>query len=339
MLDHESSSLDEIPDIPFDALISALLNTSNPFPPKFLYRLTDLGGDELSQLKNIWPQIRTQRRLGLIEDLEILVESNFLVSFDSVFKIGLSDPNADIRLASIRALWECEDAALIPQFIDILKNDDSIPTRAQAASGLGHFVLLGEIGKVQEKLYITIVETLLETLQDKSLARIGQYALESLGFSSHPKIPRLIEEAYDSGDEDWLASSLVAMGRSDDEQWHPLVVNSLDHSDVKVRLMATQAAGKLAIPDATPLLFHLLDDEDDEIKMAAVWSLSEIGGEGVRDALEYLLEETEDEEVIELIENALDNLMFNEDLQDFSFMDFPLDDDLGTPDTDLPTQE
>ena len=59
----------------------------------------------------------------------------------------------------------------------------------------------------------------------------------------------------------------------------------------------------------------------------------------MREALENLLEETDDEEAIELIEDAIDNLMFNEDLQDFNFMDFPLDDDLTTPDNDLPIKE
>ncbi|MGD8458601.1 MAG: HEAT repeat domain-containing protein [Anaerolineales bacterium] len=328
MLEQEFSSQDEISGISFDSIIDALLDSSNPFPAKYLYRLSDLGGEELSQFIKIWPNIETQRRLRLIEDLEVLVESNFLVSFESIFKLGLSDPQSEIRLVSIRALWECEDTTLIPKFIHILKTDNSLPTRAQAASGLGHFVLLGEIGKLQKKLYSIIVDTLLEVVEDKSLSQIGQYALESLGFSSHPKIPQLIEEAYDSGDEDWLASSLVAMGRTDDEQWHPMVVDNLDHHDLKVRLMATQAAGKLAIPDSIPLLLHLLSDEDDEIQMASVWSLSEIGGGDVRETLENLLEDTEDEEALELIENALENLIFNEDLQDFNLMDFSQDDSL-----------
>ena len=73
--------------------------------------------------------------------------------------------------------------------------------------------------------------------------------------------------------------------------------------------------------------------------MAAVWSLSEIGGEDVRETLENLLEETEDEEAIELIENALDNLIFNEDLEDFNFMDLPQDEDINYSDTDIPDEE
>jgi HEAT repeat protein len=326
MLDHESSSQDEISDISFDELINALFDISTPLPPKYLYRLSDLGGDESSHLTSIWSHIDSQRRLGLIEDLEILAESNYLVSFDSIFQIGLSDINADIRQASIRSLWECEDPFLIPQLIHILKHDESVPVRAQAASGLGHFVLMGDLGKIQEKLLNNIVSALLDVMNDKSIPIVGQYALESLGFSSHPNVPILIEDAYDSGEEDWLASSLVAMGHSDDDQWHPLIVNNLDHDDVKVRLMATQAAGKLAIPDSVPPLLHLLEDEDDEIQMAAVWSLSEIGGDDVREILENLLEDTEDEEAIELIDNALENLIFNEGLQDFDILDFTQDD-------------
>ena len=56
--------------------------------------------------------------------------------------------------------------------------------------------------------------------------------------------------------------------------------------------------------------------------MAAVWALSEVGGNEARDRLDALLEETEDEDEIEHIENALDNLVFNQELQDFKIMDF-----------------
>ena len=326
MAESDPSFQAETPDISISALIDAVLDHKNPIPPKYLYRFSDLAGDELIQFQNIWPQIALPRRIGLIEDLEILSESNYLVSFDSVFIIGLSDEDAEIRQIALRSLWECDDPSLIPQLLDLLKNDPAIQVQAQAASGLGHFILLGEIGRIQKRFLKKINESLIAFFDEESPALIRQSALESLGYSSHPKIPGIIEDAYDSGDEDWLASSLVAMGRSEDEQWHPFIVDNLDHNNVKVRLMATQAAGKLSIPDALPTLMYLLNDEDDEVQMAAIWSLSEIGGEDVREVLDNLLEGTEDEELIEIIDNAIENLIFNENLKDFSIMDFPHND-------------
>jgi hypothetical protein len=326
MADSEPSSQDGSPKITYNNLVDALLDQSTPLSSKYLYRLSDLGGTELTDFNEVWPNLDMERRKGLLEDLEILVEANYLVSFDPVFQIGLTDEAPTVRQIAIRALWEAEDPDLIAPFLTILDNDASPSVRAQAAAGLGHFVFLGELGKIQERKLKSILDNLLQILKDDASPLVRQFVLESLGFSSHQKIPNLIEDAYDSGDEDWLASSLVAMGRSADDQWHPYVVDNLDHSDVKVRLTATQAAGKLAIPDAIPILFHLLDDEEDEIQMAAVWALSEIGGDDARDTLERLLDETEDGEAIELIENALDNLIFNEDLQEFNIMDFSQDD-------------
>jgi len=313
-------------DIPFEKLIEALLDQSTPLQPKFLYRFSDLSGTELTQLKEVWPHIENHRRKGLLEDLEILVETNYLVSFDTVFQIGLSDTDATIRQISIRALWESDDPSLISEFLYILENDDSHSVQAQAAASLGHFVYLGELGRIHDEKLNLIVKKLIETLEKGISPVIGQNALESLGYSSHPKVPNLIENAYDSIGEDWLTSSLVAMGRSANEQWYPFIIDNLDHGDTQVRLAATQAAGNLAIPDALPILFELLNDEDDEIQMTAVWALSEIGGDEARETLENLLEDTENEEALELIEDALNNLIFNEDLQDFNIMDFSEDD-------------
>ncbi len=326
MTGSESSPQDNNLDIPLEKLIKALLDQSIPLSPKFLYRFSDLSGTELTQLKAVWPHIENQRRKGLLEDLELLMESNYLVSFESVFRIGFSDKDASIRQISIRALWGSEDSSLISEFLYLLENDEAYPVQAQAATSLGHFVYLGEIGRIHDEKLKMIVDKLIEVLEKNTSPLIGQYALESLGYSSHSKVPSLIEDAYDTNDEDWRTSALVAMGRSANEQWYPFVVNNLDHSNIKVRLAATQAAGKLAIPEALPILFELLSDENDEVQMAAVWALSEIGGDDARETLENLLDNTENEETLEIIEDALDNLSFNEDLQDFNIMDVSQDD-------------
>jgi HEAT repeat protein len=68
-----------------------------------------------------------------------------------------------------------------------------------------------------------------------------------------------------------------------------------------------------------------LRDEDDEVRAAAIWSLSQIGGERVAEALEAMLERTQDEDETELIEDALDNLTFTEDMRHFALLDIPED--------------
>jgi hypothetical protein len=73
------------------------------------------------------------------------------------------------------------------------------------------------------------------------------------------------------------------------------------------------------------------EDPDEDVQLAAIWSLSQIGGGGVRPLLERLFEETEDEEIGDLIEEALDNLSFTEDMASFDMLDIDVDQEAGFP--------
>jgi HEAT repeat protein len=91
--------------------------------------------------------------------------------------------------------------------------------------------------------------------------------------------------------------------------------------DTPVRLVAVQAAGELELKAARRVLLDMLEDEtDDDVFQAIIWSLSQIGGEDVRTYLETLLAETEDDDAIEYIEDALANLSFTEDMEQFDLL-------------------
>jgi HEAT repeat protein len=154
--------------------------------------------------------------------------------------------------------------------------------------------------------------------------------LEALGYSSRPEVPALIEAAFKRGNPEWVASALLAMGRSqDDERWSEPVITMLLSENNEVRLEAVRAAGELELAEARLPLLRLLDDEDDsDVFSAAIWSLSQIGGEDVRTYLENLLDTSEDDDVVEFIEDALANLSFNEDLAMFDLLAVDDDDDL-----------
>jgi len=135
----------------------------------------------------------------------------------------------------------------------------------------------------------------------------------------------LIEAALKHKDSDWQASALTAIGRSVDERWEDEVLRALLDENEVIRKAAVEAAGNLSLRSARTVLLRMLaeGEEDDEIIAASIWSLSQIGGEDVRTFLEALLdktEEAEDEDQIALLEEALDNLAFTEDLDRFELM-------------------
>jgi HEAT repeat protein len=312
-------------DIPFQQLLNALMDVDTPINPRYLYRLSDLTTSELAELEKAWPQLPDWRREALMEDIEELGGNDFILSFEGISRFALRDGDPKVRTLAVRTLWEYEAEDLIPVFLEMMEKDPGVEARSAAASALGHYVYLGEIEELPEETLQEMEDRLLKVASGNDLAEVRRHTLESLGFSSRKEVLPLLEAAYYSGQNDWIASALFAMGRSANEDWQPLVLAMLEHDEPAIRMEAARALGELEIGAVVPRLVELLNDEDPDVRTAAIWSLSQIGGEGVREVLEQMYEETEVEEEAEFIESALDNLSFTEDMQLFSLLD--LDED------------
>ena len=313
-------------EIPFNRLIEALLDVETPFHPRFLYRLSDLTAAELDLLKKYWSQVPLWRRQALMEDLEELSASDLLLSFEAISRHASADEDPRVRMLAIRILSEFELEDLIPEYLRLLEVDTDPKTRAEIATALGRFVYLGEIDEIDEAVAREIEGKLLQVFQHDPDTLVRRRALEALSFSSRPEVEPLIEQAYESGEKDWMVTALFAMGRSMGERWVPVVLENLSNKIPAIRGEAARAAGELEISEANPYLFEMLEDPDEFVRSAAIWSLSQIGGEGVQDALTSMLDETEDEDEADLLESALDNLAFTEGMPAFSLFDFPEND-------------
>jgi HEAT repeat protein len=315
----------------FQSVLDALLSERKDFPRRYLQEFSDIGALELKTLLDIWPRVKTSRKLTLLEDLDALAETDTLVSFDDVARALLTDPDPDVQTRSIRLLDEYEDPKIVPSYLDMLKNDPNVDVRMAAANALHLFVDLGELEKIPEDVYSQVEDALLASAASEDDVRVRRAALESLGYSSRPEVATLIESSFHRQDPNWQASALVAMGRSADERWDEQVTRALVHVDDRIRKAAVQAAGELSLQSARPILLKMLGEEEDaDILSAVIWSLSQIGGEDVRTYLESLLDQLDDdaEDQIAFLEEALDNLAFTEDLDRFDLLAFDPDDEL-----------
>jgi HEAT repeat protein len=310
----------------FQTVLDSLLASGRDFPRSYLEHFSDIPPLELQTLMDVWPRVKPERKLSLLEGLLVLAERDTLVNFDDFARSLLDDPHASVRVHAIRLLDECDDVKLVPAYIDLLKNDPDVYVRAEAANALNLFVDLGELEEIDEEVYGEVHAALLESAKGADETRIRRRAVESLGWSSNPEVVELIESAFE-GNIDWKVSALTAMGRSADDRWEDRVLRCLLDEDDRVRKAAVQSAGMLGFKSARlPLLRMLESEESDEVTMAAIWSLSQIGGEDVQTYLEALLDKTEDEELIDFLEEALDNLAFTEDLDRFELMSFDPED-------------
>jgi HEAT repeat protein len=321
--------------IPFQEVLDALLDVDTLFPPRYLSRFSDLKPGEIEDLTKIWEKIPTWRRKALLQDLEQLFGDDFLLSFEAICRIGLADPDPEIRFLSLHSLFEYDVEDLVSVFLNLLTTDENADVRAAAATALGKYIYAGEIEELDPKTLRLIEDRLISVYQSSDTALVRRRALEALGFSSRKELPALIEAAFNTQKNEWVVSALFAMGRSCDKRWQEPVVKMLNHVLPDIRVEAARAAGEIEITDTSDSLIELLEDDNVEVRLAAAWSLSQIGGEDAQEALNLILDSTDIPEESEFIESAIDNLIFNQSVQFYGIMDFPKgEDDDGDLDFD-----
>lgn len=308
--------------LPFQKVLDVLLEDGKDIPAGYLNMFSDIEPAALESLQGTWPRIGLNRKLLLLDQLNTLANKETLVSFDNLGRALLTDAEPQVRIRAMRLLIECEDARLVPQYINMLTTDKDVDVRAEAASTLGIFVQMGEVDDIPDDLHHQIEDILLEVFNGEDDPPVRRRVLEALGFSSRDEVSVLIESSFNRQDPDWTASAIFAMGRSSDERWADHVLRVLVSENRRIRLAAVQASGELGLGLARPLLLRLLEDEFDEaVSGAAIWSLSQIGGEDVRLYLQNLLDKVEDDdEQAAFLEEALDNLTFAEDMSSFDML-------------------
>ncbi len=314
--------------IPFQKVLDFLLKESKDIPRQYLAEFSDIEPDLLKSLLDTWPRIEPDRKLLLLDQLNALANEDTLVSFDDLGRALLTDAESQVRIRAMRLLVECEDARLVPIYIDMLTNDSDKALRAEAASMLGLFVQLGEFDDIPDDVHHQIEDVLLEVLNGEDEPAVRRRALEALGFSSRNEVPVLIESSFNRQPPEWKASAVFAMGRSNDERWSEQVLRMILSENRVIRLAAVQASGEIGLALARPLLLELLEEEfDDAIIGAAIWSLSQIGGEDVRIYLQSLLDKVvDDDDHAAFLEEALDNLVFTEDMTSLDLLALDADD-------------
>jgi HEAT repeat protein len=307
----------------FEELLQQIGNTENRLSISSLYGLSGMDRAETLLFQQAWPSIAIERRRQIINFLVEIAEASFEVNFDPAFHFCLDDEDAEVREAAIEGLWEDNDTALIKPLITMMQDDPSISVRAEAATSLGRYVLLGELGKIKARPFALVREALLETIHAPfEELEVRRRAIEAIAYSSEEGVQEIIEAAHYHEDERMRVSALCAMGRSTDPYWADLVIGELESVKPEMRYEAAMACGELQLTAATPLLANLVNDPDREVLEAAIWALGQIGGNEARRILYDCYQEA-DQFLREAVEEALAHLEFMHGFLDISLDDLP----------------
>lgn len=315
-------------EITFQSVLDHLLDSKKEIPQNQLSYYSDLDPKSLRLFLDVWKSVKPERKLLLLNTLLTHLDSDTLVSYEEIGKALLKDADSEIRALAIGLLAESNDPKLVDPLLNIFLNDADLAPRIEAATLLGEFILLGELESLDATVQREIEDALISVIRREDNPALRRKALESLGYSSREELLNVIETAFQRSDPAWTASALKAMGRSHDNVWNESVISKLLDYDARIRFAAAEAAGELGIQEASPIMLQMLEDEeeDDDVVSAAIWALSQIGGEDARIYILNLLENTEDEALIEFLEDAIENLDFNEDLNKFDILSLDEDD-------------
>jgi HEAT repeat protein len=296
-------------------LMDELGDKPGALPFSRLYAFSDLAGKRLADFCATLDTLPTEQRLHVVEALMELAEASFQVNFDTIFRHCLADPDERVRATAIDGLWENEERSLIGPLLAMLHTDPSARVRAAAATGLGRFVLDGELEKLEAAVEARIMTELLTTIHSpEESVEVRRRAVESVGYACTPEALEALEIAYCDEDEGMRLSAVVGMGRSCDQRWKDTVMAELASPSAAMRYEAALAAGGLTLREAVPALIQLLDDSDREVRDATIWSLGQIGGSRAKEALLAAYPDA-DEDTQALIDEALaEQALFDEDM-------------------------
>ncbi len=292
-----------------------------------LYYFSCLEREEHEALFELWASVSVERRRSLLRNLAEIAEADFEVNFDPIFRFALQDEDARVRVTAIEGLWEDEDPSLIDPLLSLLHGDSSVAVRAAAATSLGRFVLLSELGKLAKERGQPIYEALYALITEAQVElEIRRRAMESIAYVNIDPVAQLLSRAYAHPEEKMRVSAIFGMGRSADPRWVDTVLGELYSSNPEMRYEAARACGEIQARQAVPDLAHLIDDPDREVQGAALWALGQIGGKKARKLLERACQEG-DAVTRTAAQAALEQLLFFAGSPDWLSGDFVYEDD------------
>lgn len=269
-----------------DQLVTDLAAGGSPTDSD-LALLSDLDRLAAAWLSSRWLEIPAAARAELLTRATELAEDNVELYFVELGKIGLGDPDPEVREQAVLGLWESEDPSVGSRLVDLLSTDPAPGVRAAAAANLRRFVEAAELGRLAGAQGERTIAALRNAFEDTiEPVEVRAAAVEALGPCGQPWVAGLIAAAYESDDRGMRISAVRAMGNSALERWVEYLADQLESGDDEFRLEATVAAGSLGSEDLVPQLGELLADEDFDVVFAAIESLGEIGGETAHELLQ-----------------------------------------------------
>ena len=284
-----------------------------------LTNLSSLDDSEAEVFKTWWASISPEKRIQLIDNLVATAEESVELDFDVIFRCALSDPEPEVKQKAISGLWENDNRIMVAPLLNLLRCDPSENVRASAATALGKFSLLAQMGEIPPADGASIEKLLLEVIDNpEETTEVRSRSLEAAAPLNSKQIREIIRKAYFSIEPRLRLSSLYAMGKTAEAEWLSILMAEIHSENPETRYEAAVALAEIGEEDAVAYLIPLIRDRDSEVQLAAVQALGSIGGSLAEQTLQTCLTD-EDETIQEAAKDALEELEGDADPLGFKF--------------------
>jgi len=268
-----------------------LLRTPSTITRSRLRIFSDLRDNDYHAFWSYWVQIPTDGRIRIITLMNEISEDNLELNFRSIMRWALGDEVDEIRQRAIDGLSEEDHPRIIRPLLERLQHDTSPVVRSHAALALAKFTTLISYGELSTDISTEIIETLHRELDtNRHITDVYRRILEALGAVSDQRVVDALNDAWQSDNQQLRESALVAMGRSADTQWLPIIRSALRHPSAAIRFEAANACAEYGDVAAAfvPQLIDLCSEDDSEVAAAAIHALGQIGDDRSIKALNQL---------------------------------------------------
>ena len=296
----------------FDNVLEMIRKEPENVFPKHARMLSDLTAERAARLRPVLAGLDEEKRAAFYRGMEEASLNYFEYDFTPIAKIGIEDPDGEVRAASILVLGFEDTRDTGSRILDAAQNDPHEKAQIAAIGILGQYMyesaLENRIPVVKEKLH----EALKNLIENKNKA-VRRAAVVSYAISESTRVKEIISGYLAGNDRDELIAGLAAVRHSLGEDWDESVLELMRHEDEDVSIEAIRAAGALQMREALPALYEILSRFDrisPELLTAAAEAVAEIGDEGSLDVLETLGEAVVDmdSEITDVIDDCIDTL-------------------------------
>jgi HEAT repeat protein len=279
--------------------------------PEYVGALSHLVRTDLEAVTKAWGSLPVQRRLSVLRQLAESERTNARQDFNAIYEVAFADEWPTVRQTAIDSIVSENGPAPLESLVRIAMTDPDAGVREAAIRALGPFALMAEVSEIDDRWADRLRSLLLGILEDsRATFAERREALSAVGYLANAAVDRHLETGFD--DNDLQIWAIQGMGHTANPDWIDTLLPEAVHPDPTVRQAVAYAVGDIADERGAEVLSNLVDDEELGVRLAAIWALGQVGGETARETLIYALED-EREDVRTAAEEAISELEESED--------------------------